>query len=146
MLPGLVKVSVKEATQTVHLWYKERQEVLRWQEARRKEAEQLGCVYTLLGRARRFPSMARASPSQRGHIERAAINTPVQVFFFLLCLPGCHVDILLYFVMDSDLHFPFIVYECITSVFLWVIEINVLFLQMIFREVQLMLPCVPCWK
>lgn len=72
------KVSVKEAKQTVDLWYKERQEVLRWQEARKKEAVKLGCVYTLLGRARRFPSMAHASPLQRGHIERAAINTPVQ--------------------------------------------------------------------
>lgn len=72
------KVSVEEAKQTVDLWYKERREVLRWQEARKKEAAQIGCVYTLLGRARRFPSLARASSLQRGHIERAAINTPVQ--------------------------------------------------------------------
>ncbi|XP_056694182.1 DNA polymerase I A, chloroplastic/mitochondrial [Spinacia oleracea] len=72
------KVSVKEAKETVELWYKERQEVLRWQEARKKEAAKRGCVHTLLGRARRFPSMANASPPQRGHIERAAINTPVQ--------------------------------------------------------------------
>lgn len=72
------KVSVEEAKQTVDLWYKERREVLRWQEARKKEAQQIGCVYTLLGRARRFPSLACTSSLQRGHIERAAINTPVQ--------------------------------------------------------------------
>lgn len=63
------------------MWYKERHEVLRWQEARKKEAAKRGCVHTLLGRARRFPSMANASPPQRGHIERAAINTPVQVLY-----------------------------------------------------------------
>jgi len=55
--------------------------VLTWQEERKREAEQIQCVYTLLGRARRFPSMANASYGQRGHIERAAINTPVQVLY-----------------------------------------------------------------
>ncbi|XP_068668376.1 DNA polymerase I A, chloroplastic/mitochondrial-like [Aristolochia californica] len=72
------KVSVKEAKKTVDLWYRERQEVLRWQEERKKEAEAKQCVHTLLGRARRFPSMTHASNPQKGHIERAAINTPVQ--------------------------------------------------------------------
>ncbi|XXG73154.1 hypothetical protein AAC387_Pa07g2120 [Persea americana] len=72
------KVSVKEAKETVDLWYKERKEVLKWQEERKQEAHEKHCVYTLLGRARRFPSLANASNSQRSHIERAAINTPVQ--------------------------------------------------------------------
>ncbi|XP_043691379.1 DNA polymerase I A, chloroplastic/mitochondrial-like isoform X2 [Telopea speciosissima] len=72
------KVSVKEAKATVALWYKERQEVLKWQEERKKEAQITQQVHTLLGRARHFPSMAHASKFQRGHIERAAINTPVQ--------------------------------------------------------------------
>ncbi|XP_072988592.1 DNA polymerase I A, chloroplastic-like [Typha latifolia] len=72
------KVSVKEAKETVKLWYKERKEVLRWQEERKKQAQNEHCVYTLLGRSRRFPSIVNASPGQRGHIERAAINTPVQ--------------------------------------------------------------------
>ncbi|WCJ37191.1 DNA polymerase I A chloroplastic [Euphorbia peplus] len=72
------KVSVEEARETVELWYRERQEVRKWQEARKKEARQHGCVHTLLGRARIFPSIAGASNGQRGHIERAAINTPVQ--------------------------------------------------------------------
>lgn len=45
---------------------------------RKKEALKDGYVLTLLGRARRFPtSQTRA---QRNHIQRAAINTPVQVF------------------------------------------------------------------
>ncbi|KAK4752479.1 hypothetical protein SAY87_021277 [Trapa incisa] len=72
------KVSVEEARKTVHLWYKERQEVRIWQEKQKEEAREHGQVYTLLGRARRFPSLSRASYGLKGHIERAAINTPVQ--------------------------------------------------------------------
>ena len=52
--------------------------MLKWQEKRKEEARKDGCVRTLLGRARYFPSINGASYSQRGHIERAAINTPVQ--------------------------------------------------------------------
>lgn len=74
------QVSVQDAEKTVELWYKERKEVRRWQEERKKEAKEYRCVRTLLGRARWFPSLTRASRAQRGHIERAAINTPVQVF------------------------------------------------------------------
>lgn len=58
--------------------------MLTWQEERKKEAERDRCVHTLLGRARRFPSMDHATRAQRGHIERAAINTPVQVSLSLL--------------------------------------------------------------
>ncbi|KAL4559789.1 hypothetical protein LXL04_031935 [Taraxacum kok-saghyz] len=72
------KVSVNEARETVARWYGGREEVLRWQEARKREARKIGCVYTLLGRARTFPTPKNAPPSHRGHIERAAINTPVQ--------------------------------------------------------------------
>ncbi|KAJ4745777.1 DNA polymerase I [Rhynchospora pubera] len=72
------KVSLKEAKETVKLWYRERQEVLRWQQERKRQAQREQCVYTLLGRARRFPSMSQCTAAQRGHIERAAINTPVQ--------------------------------------------------------------------
>ncbi|KAM7250748.1 hypothetical protein ACFE04_022631 [Oxalis oulophora] len=70
------KVSVEEAKQTVDLWYNERQEVLKWQQIRKVEAIRDRCVYTLLGRARRFPSPV--DRRQKSHIERAAINTPVQ--------------------------------------------------------------------
>ncbi|CAI0437155.1 unnamed protein product [Linum tenue] len=72
------KVSVEEAKETVDLWYRERQEVLKWQEARKQEANRTGCVHTLLGRARHFPNMKHMSRAQKNHIERAAINTPVQ--------------------------------------------------------------------
>lgn len=73
------QVSVEEAKETVNLWYKERQEVLIWQQSRKQEAHRDKRVHTLLGRARTFPSLARASYSHRNHIERAAINAPVQV-------------------------------------------------------------------
>ncbi|KAF9624108.1 hypothetical protein IFM89_007806 [Coptis chinensis] len=72
------KVSVKEARETVELWYRDRKEVLSWQEERKQDANRYGCVKTLLGRTRSFPSMNGASNAYRGHIERAAINTPVQ--------------------------------------------------------------------
>ncbi|XP_024033138.1 DNA polymerase I A, chloroplastic/mitochondrial isoform X2 [Citrus clementina] len=74
----LLKVSVEEAKKTVDLWYNERQEVLTWQEARKKESRIDNHVHTLLGRARRFPAIKSLTRSQRNHIERAAINTPVQ--------------------------------------------------------------------
>ncbi|KAG0485271.1 hypothetical protein HPP92_009350 [Vanilla planifolia] len=72
------KVSLNEAKETVQLWYKERKEVLKWQEERKRDALTKQHVHTLLGRARRLPLVANASNSQKGHIERAAINTPVQ--------------------------------------------------------------------
>lgn len=73
------QVTVKEAKETVDLWYNERHEVRKWQEERKKEAQKDSCVHTLLGRVRHFPSMKNVTPYQKGHIERAAINTPVQV-------------------------------------------------------------------
>ncbi|KAK4484833.1 hypothetical protein RD792_007432 [Penstemon davidsonii] len=72
------KVSRKEAQETVDLWYSDRKEVLAWQEERKKEARKFRSVHTLLGRARHFPSLQNASPAHKNHIERAAINTPVQ--------------------------------------------------------------------
>lgn len=80
--PNSFQVSRKEAKETVERWYNGRQEVQKWQEERKKEAIQQRRVHTLLGRARTFPSTANATQSQKGHIERAAINTPVQVKFF----------------------------------------------------------------
>lgn len=76
-----LKVSREEAQETVNLWYNDRQEVRKWQELRKKEAIKDGYVLTLLGRARRFP--AYQSRAQKNHIQRAAINTPVQVFHFV---------------------------------------------------------------
>ncbi|CAK9150260.1 unnamed protein product [Ilex paraguariensis] len=75
------KVSVSEAKETVDLWYSDRQEVRKWQKKHKEKAHKYSCVHTLLGRVRSFPSMNNATPSQKGHIERAAINTPVQDAF-----------------------------------------------------------------
>ncbi|EES11511.2 hypothetical protein BDA96_06G255600 [Sorghum bicolor] len=72
------KVSVKEAKDTLKLWYSDRKEVLAWQMKQKQLAHEKSEVYTLLGRSRRFPNMAHATSGQRGHIERAAINAPVQ--------------------------------------------------------------------
>lgn len=72
------KVSLKEAKETVKLWYNERREVSNWQEKCKNDVLTNQCVHTLLGRARRFPSVANASNAYKCHIERAAINTPVQ--------------------------------------------------------------------
>ncbi|KAI3916944.1 hypothetical protein MKW98_014405 [Papaver atlanticum] len=44
----------------------------------KKEVSTKGYVKTLFGRARRFPSVASADIGAKRHIERAAINTPVQ--------------------------------------------------------------------
>lgn len=81
-----LKVSTKEAQDTVNLWYNDRQEVREWQEMRKKEAMKDGYVRTLLGRDRRFPQYR--SRAHKNHIQRAAINTPVQVsilfFYFII--------------------------------------------------------------
>lgn len=102
------QVSVKEAKETVERWYSDRKEVSDWQEQRRFEAREFGCVHTLLGRARWFPSVKNATGSVKGHIERAAINTPVQVHLnppspvsFFLCV--C--------VLPLSLLFPFFLFD-----------------------------------
>jgi DNA polymerase I-like protein with 3'-5' exonuclease and polymerase domains len=73
------QVSVKEAKDTLKLWYRDRKEVLVWQK-RQKELAHGKCeVYTLLGCPCRFPNPDHVRSSQRGHIEHAAVNAPVQV-------------------------------------------------------------------
>ncbi|RLN04838.1 hypothetical protein C2845_PM13G02290 [Panicum miliaceum] len=71
-------VSVEEATATLNLWYRDRQEVLAWQKSQKKLAREKCEVYTLLGRSRHFPNLISFDRSKRGHIDRAAINAPVQ--------------------------------------------------------------------
>ena len=82
----LSQVSVKEAKQTVNLWYSDRKEVLTWQKKCKQEALDKRFVCTLLGRARQFPSKANFSAYQKSHIDivGAAINTLVQVLPFFL--------------------------------------------------------------
>lgn len=91
---------MKEAKETVERWYNERKEVLAWQEKRKNEAATLKYVCTLLGRARSFPSMDHATRYQRGHIERAAINTPVQVLLLIPLSPSFKASLWLLFVLS----------------------------------------------
>ncbi|CAM0901895.1 unnamed protein product [Alopecurus aequalis] len=72
------KVKVKEAHETLDLWYRDRKEVSAWQRKQRELAHEKSEVYTLLGRSRNFPNMSYLTSGQRKHIERAAINAPVQ--------------------------------------------------------------------
>jgi DNA polymerase-1 len=72
------KVNIDEAKATVNLWYSDRPEVLAWQKERKKEAHDTLRVHTLLGRARHLPDVNSSNSLLRSHMERAAINTPVQ--------------------------------------------------------------------
>lgn len=73
------QVEVREARDTLKLWYRDRKEVSAWQKKQKAFALEKCEVYTLLGRSRQFPNMTHAGPGQKGHVERAAINAPVQV-------------------------------------------------------------------
>ena len=75
----MAQVSKEEARDTLNLWYRDRQEVLAWQKIQKKLAREKCEVYTLLGRSRHFHNLTRFDRDKRGHIERAAINAPVQV-------------------------------------------------------------------
>ncbi|XP_024364019.1 DNA polymerase I B, chloroplastic/mitochondrial isoform X2 [Physcomitrium patens] len=78
---GLAKdwnVKLDEAKATVDLWYSDRPEVLAWQKERKQEAHETLRVHTLLGRARHLPDINSSNSLLRSHMERAAINTPVQ--------------------------------------------------------------------
>lgn len=78
---GLAKdwgISLDEARETLKLWYKERQEVKRWQENCRRFARKHKFVETILGRRRHLPDVDSRVFSQRAHAERAAINAPLQ--------------------------------------------------------------------
>lgn len=72
-------MSIEEARGTLELWYKDRREVLKWQEEQKAKALEKQVVHTLLGRARNFPWVASDSKAIKNHNLRAAINAPVQV-------------------------------------------------------------------
>lgn len=78
----LFQVSIEEARGTLKLWYKDRKEVLKWQEEQKAKALEKQVVHTLLGRARNFPWVASDSKAIKNHNLRAAINAPVQVGWF----------------------------------------------------------------
>ena len=71
-------VSREEASETLMLWYKERQEVLQWQRECKKFLAKNQYVETLLGRRRHLPDIANHDFRLKGHAERAAINAPLQ--------------------------------------------------------------------
>lgn len=78
---GLAKdwnVDFDEALKTLNLWYKERQEVRRWQQGCRDSAAKKGYVETILGRRRHLPDAKSKNSRVRAHAERAAINAPLQ--------------------------------------------------------------------
>jgi DNA polymerase-1 len=87
----VAQVSVKEARDTLKLWYRDRKEVLAWQKIQKKLVHEKCEVYTLLGRSRHFPNLTWSDPRERGHIERAAINAPVQVL-----IPNCGSMVMLH--------------------------------------------------
>jgi DNA polymerase-1 len=72
------KVSVKEAQKTLDLWYSDRPEVRTWQEMSIRSAHETGAARTLNGRYRILPGINSKGRGERGHAERAAINTPLQ--------------------------------------------------------------------
>lgn len=72
------KVSLREAEETLNRWYRDRPEVKTWQEERIVEAHQLKSVRTLLGRQRHLHQINSRNSGVRKHLERAAINTPIQ--------------------------------------------------------------------
>ncbi len=72
------EVSTKEAEDLLEAWYQDRPEVRRWQRNVIKEAQKTKYTRTLMGRRRKLPDITSIDRSRRGHMERAAINTPIQ--------------------------------------------------------------------
>eukprot|EP00967_Tisochrysis_lutea_P070827 scaffold93659_cov30-Tisochrysis_lutea.AAC.1 len=58
--------------------YADRPEVEAWQRDTKANARLTGATRTLLGRYRRLPGIDGRNGAVRGHMERAAINTPIQ--------------------------------------------------------------------
>uniref|UniRef100_A0A7S4EZM0 DNA-directed DNA polymerase family A palm domain-containing protein n=1 Tax=Chrysotila carterae TaxID=13221 RepID=A0A7S4EZM0_CHRCT len=78
---GLAKdwgVSIAEAKAMLQAWYADRPEVLAWQEKTKADARKTGYTRTLMGRRRPLVGIATGKMNMRSHLERAAINTPIQ--------------------------------------------------------------------
>ena len=71
-------VSVTEARDTLAKWYEDRPEVRDWQAKTIEYARQTGYTRTLMGRYRRLPDIVTGSSAGKAHMERVAINTPIQ--------------------------------------------------------------------
>ena len=70
--------SVEEAEATLAAWYADRPEVKEWQQRTIEEAHRSGYTRTLMGRYRLLKGINSRDRALRGHMERAAINTPIQ--------------------------------------------------------------------
>ena len=70
--------SVDEAEATLNAWYADRPEVKAWQQRTIEEAHRSGYTRTLMGRYRLLKGINSRERALRGHMERAAINTPIQ--------------------------------------------------------------------
>mmetsp|Transcript_4739 Transcript_4739/g.15387 ORF Transcript_4739/g.15387 Transcript_4739/m.15387 type:complete len:578 (-) Transcript_4739:131-1864(-) len=71
-------VSIDEAKEMLRAWYADRPEVLQWQKDTIASARATGATRTLLGRYRTLPGIQGRNGAVRAHMERAAINTPIQ--------------------------------------------------------------------
>lgn len=71
-------VSVREAQSIVEKWYSDRPEVKEWQRLTIEKARTTGSTRTLMGRYRHLDEINSKNRARRSHMERAAINTPIQ--------------------------------------------------------------------
>jgi DNA polymerase-1 len=71
-------VSVAEARAMLDAWYEDRPEVQRWQRATIETAHRNGWTRTLMGRYRSLSEINGNNRAVSAHLERAAINTPIQ--------------------------------------------------------------------
>eukprot|EP01026_Neomeris_dumetosa_P005149 TRINITY_DN11421_c0_g1_i1.p1 TRINITY_DN11421_c0_g1~~TRINITY_DN11421_c0_g1_i1.p1 ORF type:complete len:335 (-),score=41.67 TRINITY_DN11421_c0_g1_i1:152-1156(-) len=76
------KVSLKEAKNSLKMWYKARPEVEQWQEDQKELARKQGYVQTILGRRRDLKALkgvsAKSGVRMTQDLFRKAINSPVQ--------------------------------------------------------------------
>lgn len=72
------KVTKEEAEEILERWYADRPEVRNWQRATIEFAKAKGYVETMLGRRRKLLGINSDDRTESGHMERAAINTPIQ--------------------------------------------------------------------
>jgi len=71
-------VTIEEAKAMLEAWYADRPEVLKWQRETIHEAHRSGWSRTLMGRYRNLAGIQTGNAMTVAHLERAAINTPIQ--------------------------------------------------------------------
>ena len=71
-------VTREEARAMLDAWYADRPEVLQWQRETIARAHRTGNTRTLIGRYRNLDGIFDGTRSLVSHLERAAINTPIQ--------------------------------------------------------------------